>query len=182
WQARVDAATGELLQFADINDYAAATGGVYQNSPATGSEIVRPMPYDNVSSTLFTNSGGIFTGTATASTLAGTYAKITDTCGAISQAPDGSGNIVFGTSTGTDCTTPGHGGAGNTHASRQQFYQVNRIKEVVRGWLPANTWINQQLTINVNLNQTCNAYWNGSTLNFFKSGGGCANTGEIAAV
>jgi fibronectin type 3 domain-containing protein len=182
WQARVDAATGEILQFADINDYAAATGGVYQNSPATGSEIVRPMPYADVSTSLFTNSGGIFTGTATASTLKGTYVKITDSCGAISQAPDGSGNIVFGTSTGTDCTTPGHGGAGNTHSSRQQFYQVNRIKEVVRGWLPTNTWINQALTVNVNLNQTCNAYWNGSTLNFFKSGGGCANTGEIAAV
>src|SRR5204862_487754 len=29
---------------------------------------------------------------------------------------------------------------------------------------------------------TCNAYWNGSTLNFFKSGGGCNNTGQIAGV
>ncbi|HSS75346.1 MAG TPA: hypothetical protein VLV54_01245 [Thermoanaerobaculia bacterium] len=108
--------------------------------------------------------------------------KITDTCGTISQASDASGNIAFGTSTGTDCTTPGHGGNGNTHASREQFYQVNRIKEVVKGWLPSNTWLNQVLTVNVNLNQTCNAYWNGSTLNFFKSGGGCANTGMIAGV
>ncbi len=183
WQARVNAATGELLQFADINEYAGAvTGGVYQNSPATGSEIVRPMPYSDASTTIKANSGGIYTGTGTASTLSGTYVKITDSCGSISQAVDGSGNIAFGTSTGTDCTTPGHGGAGNTHAARQQFYQVNRIKEVVRGWLPANAWINQVLTVNVNLNQTCNAYWNGSTLNFFKSGGGCNNTGEIAAV
>src|SRR4029453_14593575 len=39
-----------------------------------------------------------------------------------------------------------------------------------------------QLTVNVNLNQTCNAYWNGSTLNFFKSGGGCNNTGELPGV
>jgi len=62
------------------------------------------------------------------------------------------------------------------------FYQVNRIKEVGRGWLPANTWLTQQLGVNVNLNQTCNAYWNGATLNFFKSGGGCGNTGEIAGV
>ncbi|HEY8020791.1 MAG TPA: hypothetical protein VIH93_06805, partial [Thermoanaerobaculia bacterium] len=182
WQARVDAATGELLEFADVNEYAQATGGVYQNSPATGSEIVRPMPYANLSTGGFANSAGIFSGGPLSSTLSGQYARIVDTCGAISLATNAAGDLVFGTSSGTDCTTPGVGGAGNTHASRQQFYQVNRIKEVARGWLPSNAWLGQQLTVNVDLNQLCNAYWNGSTLNFFKSGGGCGNTGEIAAV
>jgi len=186
WRARVDAASGEMLEFSDVNDYvsAQANGGVYLNSPTTGSEVVRPMPFANISSGGFTNSAGVYNNTAAVtSSLAGQYVKLTDSCGAISKASDGSGNIVFGTSTGTDCTIPaGGGGAGNTHASREQFYQVNRIKEVGRGWLPSNTWINQQLTVNVNLNQTCNAYWNGSTLNFFKSGGGCRNTGELAGV
>src|SRR5947209_6269 len=186
WRARVDAATGEMLELVDINDYVSAqvNGGTYLNSATTGSEIVRPSPFANLSSGGFSNSGGVysFTSGTVTSTLAGQFVKITDTCGAISQASDASGNIAFGTSTGTDCTTPGHGGAGNTHASREQFYQVNRIKEVVKGWLPSNTWLNTVLTVNVNLNQTCNAYWNGSTLNFFKSGGGCANTGEIAGV
>jgi hypothetical protein len=184
WAAQVDATTGEVLSFDDVNKYASAqaTGGTYLNSPATGSEVVRPAPYLTLGSTT-TNSAGIYNNTAAVtSTLAGTYVKITDTCGAISQASDGSGNVAFGTSTGTDCTTPGHGGAGNTHSSREQFYQVNRIKEVVRGWLPGNTWINTQLNVNVNLNQTCNAYWDGTALNFFKSGGGCANTGQIAGV
>ena len=93
---------------------------------------MRPTPFANVSSGGFTNSAGIynFTSGTVTSTLAGQYVKITDTCGAISQASDASGNIAFGTSTGTDCTTPGHGGAGNTHSAREQFYQVNRIKEV----------------------------------------------------
>jgi hypothetical protein len=186
WRVRIDAATGEVLELTDVNEYAAAqvSGGTYLNSPTTGSEVVRPTPFANLSSGGFSNSGGIYTftsGTVT-STLNGQFVKITDTCGAISQASDGSGNIAFGTSTGTDCTTPGHGGAGNTHASREQFYQVNRIKEVVKGWLPANTWLTQQLNVNVNLNQTCNAYWDGTALNFFKSGGGCNNTGEIAGV
>ncbi|HEV7786358.1 MAG TPA: hypothetical protein VGQ28_13520, partial [Thermoanaerobaculia bacterium] len=153
WRARVDAATGEMLELADINEYAAAqvSGGTYLNSPTTGAEVVRPSPFANVSSGGFSNSGGVYTftsGTVT-STLNGQFVKITDTCGAISQASDASGNIAFGTSTGTDCTTPGHGGAGNTHASREQFYQVNRIKEVVKGWLPSNTWLNTVLTVNV---------------------------------
>ncbi|HEX3528659.1 MAG TPA: hypothetical protein VH988_16475 [Thermoanaerobaculia bacterium] len=185
WRARVDAATGEVLHFEDVNEYvsAQATGGIYQNSPATGSEIVRPMPFANAGTGVFTNSGGIYNNTAAVtSTLSGQFVKITDTCGAISQASDGSGNLIFGTSTGTDCTTPGHGGAGNTHASREQFYHVNRIKEVVKGWLPTNTWLTGVLTVNVNLNQTCNAYWDGTALNFFKSGGGCSNTGEISGV
>ncbi len=34
----------------------------------------------------------------------------------------------------------------------------------------------------MNINSTCNAFWNGSTVNFYRSGGGCSNTGEIAAV
>ncbi len=187
WRARVDATTGTLLELADVNAYvtAQASGGIFQNSPTTGSEIVRPAPFANLSSGGFTNSAGLYTytiGTVT-STLSGEYVKITDTCGAISQgSTSGTGNITFGTSTGTDCTTPGHGGAGNTHAAREQFYQVNRIKEVGRGWLPSNTWLTKKLTVNVNLNQTCNAYWNGTTLNFFKSGGGCNNTGMIAGV
>lgn len=187
WRARVDAATGEVLELTDINDYAAAqaTGGIYQNSPTTGSEIVRPMPYADYGTGTYTNSAGTYnwtSGTKT-STLSGQYVKITDSCGAISKTSDASGNLAFGTSTGTNCTIPSTGGgAGNTHSAREQFYQVNRIKEVVRGWLPSNTWINGKLTVNVNLNQTCNAYWNGSTLNFFKSGGGCNNTGEISGV
>jgi uncharacterized membrane protein len=186
WRARVDASTGALLEFGDINEYAqaAATGGTYLDSAVTGAEVVRPSPFTNLSTGGFSNSAGIYTwnGGALTSSMQGQYVRITDTCGSISLSADGSGNLAFGTSSGTDCTTPGVGGAGNTHASREQFYQVNRIKEVGRSWLPANTWLTQQLNVNVNLNQTCNAYWDGTQLNFFKSGGGCSNTGELAGV
>ncbi|HXU32798.1 MAG TPA: hypothetical protein VN851_19685 [Thermoanaerobaculia bacterium] len=186
WRARVDATSGALLEFADVNDYATAqvTGGVFMISPTVTPETVRAMPYANLSIGGSATSAGTynFTGGVVTTTLAGPFVRIVDTCGAISQGSDAVGNIALGTSGGTDCTTPGHGGAGNTHSSRTQYYHVNRIKEVGRGWLPANAWLPAQLRVNVDLNQTCNAYWNGSTLNFFKSGGGCGNTGEIAAV
>ena len=103
-----------------------------------------------------------------------------DNCGTDSLTQ--SGGIDWGTSGGTDCTTPGFGGAGNTHASRSGFYELNRIKEMARSHLPSNTWLQGRLTANMNINNTCNAFWNGSTVNFYRSGGGCANTGEIAAV
>jgi trimeric autotransporter adhesin len=180
WRTRVDAVTGEVLEFRDVNDYAQVTGSV----KFLGTPTNRPMPFANISSGGFANSAGIFTfgGSTVTSSLAGQYVRVVDNCGAISQSSNASGDINFGGTTGTDCTTPGSGGAGNTFSSRGQFYHVNRAKEIARGWLPSNTWLNAQLTANVNINQTCNAFWNGSTINFYRSGGGCGNTGEIEGV
>ena len=179
WRGRIDAVTGEVLDFRDINEYAQVKGSVkFLGVPQT-----RPMPFADVSSGGFTNSAGVYSypgGTVT-STLAGQFVRISDNCGGISQSSNASGDIDFGGSTGTDCTTPGHGGAGNTFSARGQFYHVNRAKEIARGWI-TRTWLTSQLTANVNINSTCNAFWNGSTINFYRSGGGCGNTGEIEGV
>jgi hypothetical protein len=184
WRGRVDATSGEILSFGDVNEYSRVTGGIYPESYATDAEVARPMPFSGLSSGGATNSAGFyaFPGGPVSSGLSGPYVRIFDTCGAIAKSADGGGNIAFGTSAGTNCTTPGSGGAGNTHASRMQFYQVNRIKEAGRSWLPTNGWLQSQLNVNVNLNQVCNAYWDGFSLNFFRSGAGCGNTGEIAGV
>jgi hypothetical protein len=180
WRARIDAATGQLLEFRDTNDYAQVTGSV----KFLGVPTLRPLPFANVSSGGFANSAGVYTwpGGAVTSTLNGQYVRVVDNCGSISQGSNASGDILFGGTTGTDCTTPGSGGAGNTFSARGQFYHVNRAKEIARGWLTGNAWLNAQLTANVNINLTCNAFWNGSTINFYRSGGGCGNTGEIEGV
>src|SRR6185295_6741499 len=119
-------------------------------------------------------------GTAT-TTLTGQFVRIVDNCGAISNSSATGAINLGGTNNQHDCTTGG-GSAGNTPASRSAFYEVNKLAEMARGWLPSNTWLQSQLTTNVNINLTCNAFWNGSTINFYRSGGGCRNTGEIAAV
>jgi hypothetical protein len=198
WEALVDAHSGEVIAFEDKNSYANATisGGVY---PLTSTGICPnaqqcgtmqsnwPMPWTNTgfaSPNNYTNSGGVYTytsGTAT-TTNNGRYIRTTDTCGTLS-ASSATGSInLGGTNNQHDCTTPGTGGAGNTPASRSGFYELNKIKEQARGWLPGNAWLSAQLTANMNIASTCNAYWNGSTVNFYRSGGGCRNTGEIAAV
>jgi hypothetical protein len=56
------------------------------------------------------------------------------------------------------------------------------MAEVGRGWLPNNVWLTQQLTADLNINNNCNATWSGGEVNFYTSGGGCRNTGEIAAI
>lgn len=190
WRGRVDASTGELLELVDRAEPAQVTGGIYLESAATGSETVVPMPFTNLSSGGFTNSAGIYTypGGAVSSALSGQFLKITDSCGSISRSQTSGGHIPFGTSSGSDCATPGVGGAGNTHSARMAFYHANRAKEVGRGWYPSNTWLGQQLTARTNLvaanpaNQ-CNAFWTGSTIDFYKSSAGaCTNSGEVGSI
>jgi trimeric autotransporter adhesin len=187
YQALVDARSGKVLQLVDLNSYVTAqvSGGIYPKSNLDA-EVVRPLPFANVTNgaAKITDASGNYNytgGTATV-TLNGRYIKMVDNCGAISKADSTTGNVAFGTSGGTDCTTPGSGGAGNTHAARTGYYHLTNINRKAASFLPANAWLNGTLTSNMNINQTCNAFWNGSTVNFYRSGGGCSNTGELAAV
>ncbi len=195
WEALVDAHNGELLSFADLNQYASAReveGGVYpQSNDGIGPEGTEQpdyaMPFTDVANAgddFFTDSGGnllaCVDGDIT-TTLSGQFVSMFDNCGAIS-ATTGGDILDFGTSGGDDCTTPGLGGAGNTHSSRTGMYELNRIIEMARGHLPDNVWLQGQLTANMNINQFCNAFWGGGSVNFYRSGGGCGNTGELAGV
>ncbi len=192
WRVRIEAVSGAVLALEDLRDFATAQvrGGV--RTDATAGEATLPFPFADLSvAPGATNSAGLYnySGGSVTSKLNGTFVKIADACGSISQASDGAGNIDFATDpTGTDCSTPGSGGAGNTASARTQFYWVNRIKEVGRGWLPNNNWLGQKLTVNVNVGQLCNAYWSSPTLNFFQasvfqnSTQACGNTGELTGV
>ena len=198
WELLIDAHTSEVLAFEDKNHYIdkQITGGAY---PLTNTEIcpdnVRcgvlqpntPMPYTNTGFAApndFTDSAGVFdyiSGTTT-TTLSGPYVTMTDTCGAINAT--GAGDINMGGTNGDhDCDTPTSGG--NTAATRSGMYEVNKIFEEARGYLPNNQWLQGNdpgpLVTNMNIINTCNAFYSGS-INFYRSGGGCGNTGEIAAV
>ncbi|HEX6902256.1 MAG TPA: hypothetical protein VF789_21240 [Thermoanaerobaculia bacterium] len=185
WQAQVNAKSGEVVSLIDLTYYAQVTGGVYPTTN-TDPETVVSFPFTNVTNggAKLTDASGNYTysgGTATA-TLNGKYFNMIDNCGAISLSDSATGNLAFGTSGGTDCTTPGVGGAGNTHASRTGYYHLTNINRKAASFLPANAWLAGTVTSNMNINQTCNAFWNGSTVNFYRSGGGCSNSGEIAAI
>lgn len=194
FEALVDAHSGELLAFVDTNQYQSVRrvqGGVYPVSndlvPPDGTEQPGwPFPHADVATgagSFFTDTGGNLPVCATGnitSTLNGRYVRMNDNCGAISQAS--AADLDFGVSGGTNCTVPAGASPGNTHASRTGFYELNKIAEQARGQLPGNAWLQQQLTSNMNINLTCNAFWNGATVNFYRQGGGCNNTGEIAAI
>jgi hypothetical protein len=197
WEGLVDAVSGELIAFEDKNQYAArkVIGGVYPVSndqrPPDGIEQVGwPMPFANVTTTagtMTTNSAGTLGCVSgnISTALVGRYARMNDACGAINETATGLADIDLGsgpTPLATDCTVPAGHSAGDTKASRTGFYELTRLNEHARGWLPNNPWLQTSLQANMNIINSCNAFWNGSTVNFYRSSGTCRNTGEQAAI
>ncbi len=192
WEFLVDAHTDQVIAFVDKNHYVqkkivgmiypvdntgcAATNGVAVQSamPHTNTGLASPNNYTDLGGTFEWTSGTVTT------TLNGQYIRITDNCGSISEA--GQGDVDLGGTNGQhDCTVPSGHSAGDTFSARSAAAECTYVNRAARGWL-SYSWLDSQLTVNVNINQTCNAFWNGSTINFYRSGGGCGNTGEIAAV
>jgi hypothetical protein len=199
WEGLVDAAGGALLSFQDRNQYidGQITGGAYpvsndQRPPDGVEQSDWPMPFadftiDGVKRFADTggNMGCIPGSISTA--LNGIYLRMLDDCGAINET--GTNGVDLGEgplASSTDCVVPVGHSAGDTKSSRSGYYELNRIAEQARGHLGAGTgggdWARAQLTANMNILDICNAFWDGATVNFFRSGGGCGNTGEIAAI
>lgn len=53
--------------------------------------------------------------------------------------------------------------------------------EMARSHLPDNRWLKKTLRVTTNINESCNAWWYMS-INFYRMGNGCGNTGELAGV
>eukprot|EP00804_Cyclotella_cryptica_P000077 CCRYP_013734-RC/>CCRYP_013734-RC protein AED:0.05 eAED:0.05 QI:386/1/1/1/0.62/0.55/9/209/1800 len=181
----VDAQSGQIYSFVDKVDYFQAKGGVYPISndkrfPDGVQQPGWPMPYMYVGNELTDTGGNYFQSGSVTASFNGKYVLIKDNCG--SSSLSGSGGLDWGTSGGTDCTTPGVGGSGNTHSARTNVYELNKAMEMARSHLPNNNWLKQKLTVNLNINNNCNAFWGSGTINFYRSGGGCGNTGELAGV
>ena len=199
WEVIVDAQSGDVVSFQDTNQYESRKiqGGAYPltntgicpaNTTCGAMQAGEPMPYADTgfpAPNNFTDAAGVYDYTAGSATtqLNGRFVRMTDTCGPISFGSS-TGNIdLEGTNGQHDCTSAG-GSAGNTAATRSGYYELNKLIEMAKGWLPFNNWLNQKLTSNMNIVDVCNAFYStgDGTINFFRSGGGCRNTGEIAAV
>ncbi|HEX9834525.1 MAG TPA: hypothetical protein VGA66_15845, partial [Mycobacterium sp.] len=208
WEALVDAHSGELIAFADQNQYATrrVVGGIYPVSNDGGStdgipdgveQPGHPMPFADVvlpdGTMLTTGSGGLVDAEGPfGTTLSGSFVRINDNCGFIAEATSCT-DLDLGSGPGTDCTVPaGDHSLGDTHSARTGFYELNRIIEQAKGWadpvVPPQPWLGSQLTANMNINNACNAFFSPTdgTVNFYRYGvigsNECRNTGEIAAV
>jgi hypothetical protein len=62
---------------------------------------------------------------------------------------------------------------------RDVFRAVNTTSRYVGTVFKDVPWMNTPVPANVNLRSTCNAFWNGLSINFYREGGPCNNTGRI---
>jgi hypothetical protein len=62
------------------------------------------------------------------------------------------------------------------------YLHTTRVHNFITDMDPSFTWLNEPLPVNININSTCNAYWDGYSINFFAEGGGCPNTARVAGV
>ena len=116
----------------------------------------------------------------TTTTLSGEFVLIDDQCpGLFSESS--TGDIELGGTDGdVDCDTPTSGD--NTASARSAFYELNRQILRLQVDFGSNSWLMSQLEANVNIIGSCGAFWNGVSVNFYREGFPCANTGEIASV
>ncbi len=219
WEGLVDAHGGELIAFYDTNHYAdqkkvvggifpvsndgASPSGVPDGIEQPGFPMSRAFVFDAQGNQLTANSEGLVQVDGQYRTrLTGPFVRIQDTCGFIDESTTCPA-LDLGTSGGTDCAVPPGHSAGDTHSARTGFYEVNRIIDQAKSWLgPAAAsnvpggWLSRQLPANMNLNNSCNAFFSFTdtsspstgSINFYKeisaspNSGLCRNTGEIAAV
>ncbi len=188
WLTIVDAANGQVLYRKDMIYYYTFDGFVNgEIYPATPFDTPETNPFKNELvritgvAMVYTDTNGFFTADANDQNtnpftvnLEGRYVVVHN-----AQGPGASysGNITPG-DTAHILWSP----LDSRMDERNSFFHTNVVHDFFKILDPDYTQLDIGLTCNVNLNQTCNAYWDGSSINFFMRGGGCENTGEIADV
>lgn len=96
--------------------------------------------------------------------------------------------------TGTDASFSASGSPGvpldihwtdsnSTSAERDAYFFVDKTHTWIKTLDPGYTGMDFVCPANVNRTDgTCNAFWNGGSVNFYAAGGGCNNTGNISTV
>ena len=72
--------------------------------------------------------------------------------------------------------------ANSQDSERDAFYQVNIAHDYAKTIDPGFTGNDYSMPTAVNINATCNAYWDGTGVNFYRAGGGCPNTATMPDV
>lgn len=185
-----DAATGAILYEENQILNVDVTGNVSgmstpgQAADTCAAEIVRPMPYARVNigaTQAFADVDGNFTIPNPGATPVNVDSPVR-----------GQRFVVFDQAAATptetlNVTPPGPANfthnAANTNefirASVNAYINANIVRDYVLQYNPAYPAIAVQtnFTVNTNINSNCNAFYDGVSINFYRAGGGCANTG-----
>lgn len=184
WRVYVDAATGsavareQTLRFATgrvlYNAPERYPGGGRVDYPARGAQLV----VNGVEAIADDTDGSITWDTEAPVTVTvaaiGPLVAVTNVAGAAASAnlvvvPDG------------DAIWDGSGQE-QVDAQLATFIHARIVKDYARTLNPDLEWLDSQQKVNVNIDDTCNAFSDGNSINFFRSSQDCANTGRLADV
>ncbi|MEO7729798.1 MAG: hypothetical protein ABIY55_02415 [Kofleriaceae bacterium] len=180
-----DPATGATLAVRQMNLFSAGTlkyRGIdrYPTKPRVDKPAPRAHVLVNGAAQTTTPDGGLTWTGSVAQTVTTSVAG--DLVAIVNKAPDG----ALAT---TQLALPADGEAlWDASASEvddaqvQVYLNVNHAKDFARVLDPAMAKLDEPITANVNLNQDCNAFFDGTSLNFFHASTDCQNTGLIEDV
>ncbi len=189
WRFIADAASGAILDQQNLILHVDIVGSVHgmattpPKADVCNPEVDTPLPYARVtmgSTTVYADVNGNFVipnagsnPVTVNSGLAGLYFSVNN---------QGGPNTILSRSV----TPPGpadflHNATNSSEYNRAEvngYLQANIVRDFVLAYAPDYPTIGGQTNfpVNVNISNTCNAYYDGSSINFFRAGGGCSNT------
>lgn len=183
WLTYVDAATGEVLWRQNLVRYAVAgtvSGPIHALLPT---DPVTLQPFRDLwvnvgTSAVATSATGAYSapaaGTVTVSAqLAGRFCDV--------NRQDGIADASFSTTATSPATVDIQWFAAH-QAERDAYYHVSRMHDYIKTLDPGLGGLEYPMPCAVNINATCNAFWDGNGVNFFAAGGGCPNTATMPDV
>ena len=184
----VDAISGEILyRTNDVKETGfdlTVKGTVYKNGTLHPStlEALPDLWVNNGLSTVFTDTTG-YCNSATwllpitsSIPLAGKWATVIDSV--TGNTPTFT-NIV--SASGTTYTYPTTAPSSNRHVNA--YYHVNRVHNFMKGFFPTFTDMDFSLPTNVDLSSgTCNAFYDGTSINFYAADAQCNSFAEIGDI
>ncbi|MGI9013319.1 MAG: hypothetical protein ACR2GY_03625 [Phycisphaerales bacterium] len=193
-----DAETGEIL-FQESQVYHADVVGNVSGNATDGigadichDEVPMGLPYARVringGNTSFTDVNGDFviphggnSQVTVVSEIAGTWFRVLDQAAGgatpelqLNVTPPGPANFLHNAANTSE----------TVRANVNCYLHANVVRDTVLFYVPNFPTIEtqQNFTVNTNIANNCNAFYNGSSINFYTSGGGCTNTGASTVV
>lgn len=189
---RIDALKGGLVSRRDLVHQfdvsgtvrSFATAGLAPDS-ATNPEQQLPMPHLRVTSAqgnAITDSNGNFNIAGASAPLSVTVTYNGSFCQTNNQAQadytltttlnSASGNVIVMNPGSQDLVT----------AEANGLNWIGELRDWTRSVNPSDATADFLATSNVNINSTCNAFYNGTSVNFYRAGGSCVNTAYSTVV
>ena len=181
-----DARSGEVVDRAEAIHYLDVGGRVFtmatpgsKPDTAANPETQQAMKYARVQSsagTVFTDADGDFNFVGATAPLACTFSYV-GSFNNVQQSGGGAYSLTTTVPVGSSANILLNPASGALETAQANIFQsVNVQRDWIRSINPLDGKADFVHTANANIASTCNAFFNGSSINFYQAGGSCVNT------